>query len=83
MKLFGGALGASAFSVAIGGGAYFLGVTKMGKSSAITLFTVGLTAVIFVVAAVKTGAVSKDDILLLPKGEKIYGTLKKVKLIQK
>jgi hypothetical protein len=44
---------------------------------------VGLTAIVFVISAVKTGAVGREDILLLPKGEKIYGTLKKVKLIQK
>lgn len=83
IKLFGGALGASAFSVAVGGGVYFLLAARIGRSSVLTLAAVGLTAIIFVISAVKTGAVSHDDILLLPKGEKIYGTLKKVKLIQK
>jgi stage V sporulation protein B len=83
IKLFGGALGASVFSVAVGGGVYFLLAARIGRSSALTLATVGLTAIVFVISAVKTGAVGREDILLLPKGEKIYGTLKKVKLIQK
>ena len=81
IKLFGSSLGASAVSVALGMGAYFLGEMYAGGSPVLTLLVLGITAIAYALLAIKLGAIREADILLLPKGERIYGALKKIRLI--
>ncbi len=80
-KLFGNSLLASAVSVAMGGGLYLFLLSKLGASSVLTLCSIAVTAVVFVILALKLRAVREEELLLLPKGDKIYKILKKVKLV--
>jgi stage V sporulation protein B len=79
--LFGNSLWAAVLSVAVGGGVYFIALRRIGASSALTVASIGITALIFAVSALKLGAVKEEDLLLLPGGERICKMLKKVKLV--
>ena len=81
VRLFGNSLGASALAVAVGGGAYFLLLPRIGASPVLTLLSIGTTAFVFAVSALKLGAINENDLLLLPGGNKIYKILKKTKLV--
>lgn len=72
-----------ASAVCIGGA---FGVTKLlgghmpGK--AVILVAIAAAAVIYVLALFAIRGVERDDILMLPKGEKIYSLLHKVRLVK-
>ena len=80
IKLFGGALAAAVISVSAGGGSYLVLCKYIGCSSSITIASVGITALLFFILALKLDAVKESDISLIPSGEKIYMILKKTKL---
>ncbi len=46
-----------------------------------TVLAVGAAAIVYLVLIFVTKALEKDDIMLLPKGEKIYKALKKLKFV--
>ena len=81
LKLFGGTLVAAMLSVTAGGAMYLALGKYMGISSALTVASVGMTALVFVILAVKFGAVKESDLTLLPAGDKLCMILKKTKLI--
>ena len=81
VRLFGNSLGASVLAVAVGGGAYFLLLPRIGASPMLTLLSIGMTVLLFAVSALKLGAINENDLLLLPGGGKIYKILKKTKLV--
>lgn len=81
LKLFGGTLVAAMLSVTAGGAMYLALGKYMGISSALTVASVGMTALVFVILAVKFGAVKESDLALLPAGDKLCMILKKTKLI--
>ena len=63
--------------------ASFFFLSKIMPHEAIaTLISVLITAVLYVFALFITKAFSKDDIMMLPKGKKIYGLLVKLKLMK-
>ena len=47
-----------------------------------TLLSVLITAVLYAFALFITKSFSKEDIMMLPKGKKIYGLLVKMKLMK-
>jgi stage V sporulation protein B len=69
--------GAMYISVA---GLYFILNILMGNSLA-TLISVAAGALIYGALLIKTGAIAKNEIRLLPRGEKLESLLKKMKLI--
>jgi len=46
------------------------------------LTSVALTALFYIIISLRTGAVLREDVLIMPKGEKIYSLLKVIKLIK-
>ena len=72
---------ASVVSIGACGIVYYLMVSIIGKSQLLTVLTVGSAAVLYGLCALKMKAIESDDILLLPKGEKIEKLLRKVKLL--
>ena len=81
VKLFGASRVASSVSVAVGGAAYFTLLARFGSSWMLTLGAISVTAVLFALLALKLGAIGEDEILLLPRGDKICKMLRKVKLV--
>ena len=45
-----------------------------------TLVAIGVAAVVYILAFLASKVMDKNDILLLPKGERIYNTLVKFRL---
>lgn len=69
--------------VAIGacGILYYFLMSMVGKSYLLTLASILLATVLYVVLSLKMKAIDVDDIHLLPKGDKIEKLLRKVKLL--
>ena len=72
---------ASVVSIGACGIVYYLLVSIIGKSQPLTILTVGTAAVLYGLCALKMKAIESDDILLLPKGDKVEKLLRKVKLL--
>ena len=72
---------ASIISIGAAFGIYILITNNLGSSRIYTVLCIGIAAVLYLFAALKMHAVSEDDIKMMPKGEKIYSLLNKVKLI--
>ena len=81
VKLFGRALICSVTAIGAAGFGYYFTVGKLGESHLLTLTFIALAAAIYGVLSLKIRAVTEDDILMLPAGEKINKILRKVKLI--
>lgn len=81
VKLFGSTLAASVASVAIGGGIYFTTALSYGRTSLLTVLSICVVVLAFVVLALKFGAIREEDIALLPSGNKVCDILKKIKLV--
>ena len=61
--------------------AYQYGVDLLGvKKAAFIAIMAGIA--VYVVALPITGTITKEDMALLPKGEKLYGLMKKLKLMK-
>jgi len=83
-SLFGRAFAAGVVSVGGVWAAYY-GLVKfnvLSPSGLLTAATIILAAMLYVLCAIRFGAVSEEDILLFPKGDRIYSTIKKVKLMK-
>ncbi len=63
-------------------GSYYLLKLIMGEGRIITLLSIVFAAVVFFFTLFLIGALTKTDILLLPKGEKIYTLLLKLKIVK-
>ena len=81
IKLFYRPLCAAVISVGAAFGVYVLLCSYLGTSRIYTIACVALAAVLYVLAAMLMRAVDEEDIKMLPKGEKIYSLLHKIKLI--
>lgn len=83
-ELFGKTLLSAAFSVgACAFGYYFLlGAGVIEPSPAVTVGSIALAAASYLLLSVRIGAISKDDILLLPRGERLYSIAKKIRIIK-
>lgn len=58
------------------------GLVSMVFGNAIsTIISIGVGGVVYVVVLLAIGGLKKDEILIMPKGEKIYRMLKKLKLM--
>ena len=57
-------------------------VSKMGYSSAATFASILVTVIAYFILLFLLNTFDKSDIILLPKGQKIYGLLRKIKLIR-
>lgn len=73
---------ASAVCAAAALGSYSILVKFASESRIITVLSILIAAVIFLVTLFLIGGLEKNDILLLPKGEKIYKILLKLKAIK-
>lgn len=82
MHLFGRAFAASVVSVAVGAAIYYP-LTRYVESRAFVLPVILVVVIAYLVAALKFGAICRDEILLLPGGEKIFGILNKIGLVKK
>lgn len=82
INLFGKTLAASVLSVGFGLMLYLVAGSYLGGSSLLTIGCVGITVMLYVVAAVKIGAVKDEELIMMPRGDKICAVLKKVKLIK-
>ncbi|MBE6538993.1 MAG: polysaccharide biosynthesis protein [Ruminococcaceae bacterium] len=81
IKLFYRPFAASVVSIGAAFGVYLLIYSKLGASRLYTIAAIALAAVLYIFAAMLFKAVDEDDIKMLPKGEKIYALLHRVKLI--
>lgn len=81
IKLFYRPFAASVVSIGAAFGVYLLIYSKLGASRLYTVAAIALAAVLYIFAAMLFRAVDEDDIKMLPKGEKIYALLHRVKLI--
>ena len=51
-------------------------------SKAVSLIAIGVAAIIYVIVLFAIRGVERDDILMLPKGAKIYAGLQKARLVK-
>ena len=72
---------ASVMAIGGCGAAYYLTVSAIGKSYALTLAAIFIAVVLYGLCVLKTKAIDSRDILMLPMGEKIDKLLRKVKLL--
>ena len=63
-------------------GCYYVLKLVLGEGRIITVLSIGFAAVVFFFALFLIGGLTKTDILLLPKGEKIYRLLLKLKVVK-
>ncbi len=63
-------------------GSYYVLKTIMGEGRIVTLISIMFAAVVFFFALFLIGGLTKTDILFLPKGEKIYSLLLKLKIVK-
>ncbi|MBQ8207731.1 MAG: polysaccharide biosynthesis protein [Clostridia bacterium] len=83
IKLFYRPLAASVISIGAAFGVYALVCSHLGASRLYTIACIGLAVILYIFAAMLMKAVDAEDIRMLPKGEKIYSLLHKMKLIRK
>ncbi len=57
-------------------------LTLVKVNSIITMLSIGVGAIFYVISLALLNAISKDDVLMLPKGNKIAKTLEKYKIIR-
>lgn len=57
-------------------------LSNIKESRIITILSIGFGAIIYVIMLGINNAISKEDILMLPKGNKIVKTLEKIRLIR-
>ena len=60
-------------------GAY---IKFFGYSRAVILLALGVNALTYAVITMKSGALSKEEILMLPNGAKLFTALKKIRLVK-
>ncbi len=63
-------------------GAYELLSMFIGGGSLVTIAAIGVAFVVYLFAILLLGAITKDDFAIIPKGEKLYSGLKKLKLMK-
>lgn len=63
-------------------GTYYVLKNLLGEGRIVTMISIAFAAVIFFFALFLIGGLTKTDILLLPKGEKIYRLLLKLKVVK-
>ena len=81
VKLFYRPLAAAVLSIGAAFGGYALICRNFGTSRLYTIAFIGLAALLYLISAMLFRAVDEDDIKMLPKGERIYSLLHKIKLI--
>ena len=82
-ELFGRSLVAAGVSVGVCAMGYYSLVGRtLERSPGVTLVAIGLTAVIYLLLSLKIKAIDGEDIMLLPWGDKIYGIMKKIRLVK-
>ena len=59
-----------------------LALTNIATNSIITIVSISVGAIFYVISLGVLNAISKDDVLMLPKGEKILKTLEKFSIIR-
>ncbi len=70
------------FAALIMGAAGFVMATFLPVGKLLCLVEIGICAIVYAVAVFAISAVKKEDIMMLPKGERIAGVLEKYKLIK-
>ncbi|MBQ8005842.1 MAG: polysaccharide biosynthesis C-terminal domain-containing protein, partial [Clostridia bacterium] len=80
-KLFYRPLAAAVVSIGLAFGLYTAILHFLGASRIYTVMCIGIAAVLYLFAAMKLKAVDEDDIKMLPKGERIYSILNRMRLI--
>ncbi len=70
------------FSALLMGGVLYLLKSYLGIGTVATVLSIGIGGVIYIVSAFAVRAIGKDDVLILPKGEKLASVLEKFKLIR-
>lgn len=70
------------FSALLMGGVLYLLKSYLGIGTIATVLSIGIGGVIYIVSAFAVRAIGKDDVLILPKGEKLASMLEKFKLIR-
>ena len=57
-------------------------IARLGRPSVATLVSIFVTVIAYFILLFLLNAFEKSDIILLPKGQKIYAVLKKVRLMK-
>lgn len=81
LKLFAPALFCAVLSGAVALVSYYL-IVRVAPSTVSVILSVIITALFYLIFSLKSGALPKDDILLFPLGDKLYGLFAKLKLIK-
>ena len=81
IKIFLKSLLSAVISIGVCGVAYYIVVSLVGESYIMTLTVIGVAVLLYGLCSLKIKAVDSQDILLLPKGDKIEKILRKVKLL--
>ena len=61
-------------------GMIYFGIVR--ETGLLTLAVIGATAIMYILLVMRIGAVSRDELTMIPKGEKIYTIMKKIKLMK-
>lgn len=73
---------ASALCALCAMGSYYVLKLVLGEGRMITMLSIAIAAVVFFFSLFLIGGLTKTDILLLPKGEKIYRLLLRLKVVK-
>ena len=68
-------------AVGIGFSVYRFGVLKMGENPYITLSSLAVTVVLYLLFACLTGAVQADDVLSMPMGDRLCRVMTRLRLL--
>lgn len=81
IKLFYRPFAASLLSIGGSFALYFFLRVKLSPSRLITLASIALAALLYVIISLRLGAIDAEDVKMMPGGQKIYGLLHKIKLM--
>ncbi len=70
------------FAALVMGGVLLALVNALGTGKIVTVLSIGIGVAVYMLAAFAVKAIKREDVLILPKGEKIAGLLSKFKLIK-
>ena len=74
-------LGASLGSVGLSYLFYWIVANRVGESATLTLVSLLTAVLLYLLFACMLGMVSREDVLALPKGERLYAFLKKMRIL--
>ena len=60
----------------------YMGLGMVISGKLLTMISIMVGGLIYIVVLLGIGGISKEEILAMPKGDKLFGKLKKLKLVR-